>query len=503
MSFFSNLLNELTKYNINYLYVYKYVCIYHNLFLIFSISIFIMFSVIYNSKLILSLLNARFLILNCLLMLLLLNNNPSNFFIFDYLLVQDQFNLFVQNILILNLIFCIIMSYDYIFFEKITQYEYFLLLGLSLLGVLTIVQSNDLITLYLAIELQSLAFYVLASFKVHSNFSTEAGLKYFILGAFSSGILLLGSSLVYGFTGTTNFSDLQLIFYDKDIPTNIYNGLLLGIIFITIGILFKLGVAPFHMWLPDVYEGVPTSITAVFAIVPKIALFTLLLRIGINFFSINFFFWHQIFIYGALLSIVVGTFGALYQVKLKKLLAYSAISHVGFLLISFSGFNNFSLFATFFYLLVYIIISINIFTVLLSIRKNDNLLKLKKINELVVLFKSNPALTINICLIMFSIAGIPPLLGFYSKFYVFISAIKSEIYSVVLIAIVLSVIASMYYIRLIKLMFFKKFNYWIFLMEISPLNARIIAVTFFVNVMFSFYPYKFVGYIYNNVFELF
>lgn len=242
-----NLLHESTKYNITLLDTYKYFCIYHNLFLIFSISIFIMFCVIYNSKLILSLLNARFLILNCLLMLLLLNNNPSDFFIFDYLLVQDQFNIFIQNILILNFIFCIFMSYDYVFYEKITQYEYFLLLGLSLLGVLTIVQANDLITLYLAIELQSLAFYVLASFKVYSNFSTEAGLKYFILGAFSSGILLLGSSIVYGFTGTTNFTDLQLIFFNKEVPDNIYNGLLLGIIFITIGILFKLGVAPFHM----------------------------------------------------------------------------------------------------------------------------------------------------------------------------------------------------------------------------------------------------------------
>lgn len=501
MSFILDLL--LTKYNIDILYTYKYFCIYHNLFLIFSISMLIVFSVIYNAKLILSLLNARFLILNCLLMLLLLNNNPSDFFIFDYLLVQDQFNIFIQNILILNFIFCIFMSYDYIHFEKITQYEYFLLLGLSLLGVLTIVQSNDLITLYLAIELQSLAFYVLASFKVYSNFSTEAGLKYFVLGAFSSGILLLGSSLIYGFTGTTNFSDLQLIFFDKEIPSNIYNGLLLGIIFVTIGILFKLGVAPFHMWLPDVYEGVPTSITAVFAIVPKIALFTLLLRLGFNFFSGNFFYWHQIFIYGALLSIAVGTFGALYQVKIKKLLAYSAISHVGFLLISFSGFNNFSLFSTFFYLLVYIIISINIFTVLLSLRKNDNFLKIKKINELVVLFKSNYLLAINICIIMFSIAGIPPLLGFYSKFYVFVSAVKSEIYSVALIAVILSVIASMYYIRLIKLMFFKKFNYWIFLMEVSPVNARIISITFFLNVIFSFYPQKFLVYIYNNVFELF
>lgn len=247
MSSFLNILYEITNYNIDILYTYKYFCIYHNLFLIFSISILILFCVIYNSKLIMSLLNARFLILICFLMLLLLNNNPSNFFIFDYLLVQDEFNIFIQNILILNFIFCVFMSFDYIFFEKIVQYEYFLLLGLSLLGVLTIVQSNDLITLYLAIELQSLAFYVLASFKVYSNFSTEAGLKYFILGAFSSGILLLGSSLIYGFTGTTNFSDLQLLFFNEEISDNIFNGLLLGVVFVTIGILFKLGVAPFHM----------------------------------------------------------------------------------------------------------------------------------------------------------------------------------------------------------------------------------------------------------------
>lgn len=223
-------------------------------------------------------------------MLILLNNNFSDFFLFDYLLIQDKFSIFVQNILIINLMICVLISFNYIHLEYIVQYEYFLLLGLSLLGILTLTQANDLITLYLAIELQSLAFYVLAAFKIYSNFSTEAGLKYFILGAFSSGILLFGSSLVYGFTGTTNFTDLQLIFIDSQLPNNIYNGLLLGFIFVTIGILFKIGVVPFHMWLPDVYEGVPTSITAIFAIVPKIALFALLFRLGENLFPTNFFF---------------------------------------------------------------------------------------------------------------------------------------------------------------------------------------------------------------------
>lgn len=496
---FSYKINEVYKqYDVTFCY-----SIYHLLFLIFSIALLILFSVSFDSKLILNKINGYFFIFICLLILLLLNNNSADFFLFDYLLIQDKFSIFIQNILIINLIICVLMSFNYIYLESIVQYEYFLLLSLSLLGILTLTQANDLITLYLAIELQSLAFYVLASFKIYSNFSTEAGLKYFILGSFSSGILLFGSSLVYGFTGTTNFTDLQLIFVDSELPINIYNGLLLGFIFITIGILFKIGVVPFHMWLPDVYEGVPTTITAIFAIVPKIALFALLFRLGTNLFPTNFFFWHQLFIYTALLSIIVGTLAALYQVKLKKLLAYSAISHVGFLLVSFAGFNSFSIFATFFYLLVYIIISINIFTVLLSLRKYDNFLKLKKINEIVLLFKSNSLMAVNIAIIMFSIAGIPPLLGFYSKFYIFVSAIKSDLYSVALFVIMLSVIASMYYIRLIKLMFFKRFNSWIFLVDISKINALIISITLVINLIFSFYPEIFLIYLYNSIFEIF
>lgn len=221
--------------------------IYHVLFLIFSLSMLIIFCVSFNSKLILNKFNGYFFIFQCLLILLLLNNNYSNFFLFDYLLIQDEFSIFIQNILIINIILTTVISFNYLSNEFIINYEYFLLLSLSLLGILTITQSNDLITLYIAIELQSLAFYVLAAFKIYSNFSTEAGLKYFILGAFSSGLLLFGSSLIYGFTGTTNFTDLQLLFTDQTISINVYNGLLLGLIFITISILFKIGAVPFHM----------------------------------------------------------------------------------------------------------------------------------------------------------------------------------------------------------------------------------------------------------------
>ena len=466
----------------------SFLAIYPELFLIFSLSIVIAFLVIFdynfNYKFILIKLSANVLIFILLLMLILLNNNHSDFLIFDSLLINDYFSIFIRNVLIVALIGCIYISYNYIFLEKIVQYEYFILLGLSFLGMFTMVTSNDLITMYLGVELQSLAFYVLAAFKIYSNFSTEAGLKYFILGAFSSGLLLFGCTLIYGFTGTTNFIDLQALFINNDLPYNIFNGVLLGTIFITISILFKLGAAPFHMWLPDVYEGVPTTVTAIFSIVPKIAIFSLFLRLSFNIFNSNFFFWNQIIVCSSIISIIIGTLGALYQVKIKKLIAYSAISHVGFLLIGFSSLSSLSVFALFFYIIVYIFISLNIFSVLLSLRKIDNNLKLKKINEFIVLFKSNKLLSINFAIIMFSIAGIPPLIGFYSKFYIFLTAIKSNIYLVAIIAAIFSVIASMYYIRLIKLMFFRIYEYWAFLGEISKSNSLIISGTFFFNIFF-------------------
>lgn len=490
--------------NLNYIiHLNVYLGIYVEFFLMFSISLliifFVIFDYIFNYKFILSLNISYVFILVFLLLSLLLNNNVSNFFIFNYMLIEDSFSIFLCNILIINFILYIIISLDYIFLEKIINYEYFLLLGLAFLGMITMIKANDLISLYLAIELQSLVFYIISSFKVYSNFSTEASLKYFILGAFASGILLLGCSLIYGFVGTTNFADLHLLFLQTQISNNVFGGVLLGIIFVLIGILFKLGAVPFHMWLPDVYEGVPTIVTALFAIMPKVAIFGLLYRLGVNFCIYNFFFWNELFVYISLLSIIVGTLGALYQVKIKRLIAYSAISHTGFLLIGYSSLSNFSLFATYVYILIYIIISVNIFTLLLSLRKRDNFLKFKKLNEFIVLFKSNLFLAINFSIILFSIAGIPPLLGFYSKFYVFLSAVKSNLYLVVFISALFSVIASMYYIRLIKLMFFKKIKYWSFLFEVTKLNSLILSFTLILNVIFGLFPQLFLIILYNNI----
>ena len=481
-----------------------FLAVYSELFLIITLSLLIVFLVLidYNLyyKVILTSLTGKLLIVLYILLFIITNNNFSNFLIFDNLLIVDNFTTLVKNILIFCFIITIFISLNYIKLEKIDKYEYFLLVGLSSLGMFTIVSSNDLITLYLALEIQSLCFYILATIKVSNNFSTEAGLKYFILGVFSSGLFLFGSSFIYGALGTTNFTEMKLLITNFSYnPTS----LVLGIIFVIAALLFKIGAAPFHMWVPDVYEGVPTIVTTIFAILPKIAILSLWVRLQLSWGQENLFFIQEILLCAALLSICIGTLGALYQVKTKRLLAYSTISHVGFLLIGLVSLNSWSIFSLFFYLIIYIILSINVFTIILVLRKVDNNLKNKKINELAILFKSNPLLAINFCLILFSIAGIPPLAGFYSKLYIFISAIKSEIFILAIVAAIFSVIASMYYIRLIKLMFFKQFEYWTLFVELSKKESLVISITFFINVCFFFYPEIIIMSIYNTILVLF
>ncbi len=416
---------------------------------------------------------------------------------------RNAFVTFMRHIYVGCIMVCFLIIGHFASLNKMGGWECAILAAFLLLGLFILASSKNFLMVYFGSEVMTLVLFIKSVFINKDNQTSEAGLKYFILGSFSSGLLLFGCSLVYGFTGTINFHDLQLLFIDKNVPVDVFGGVFLGCIFITIGLLFKLGASPFHMWIPDVYEGVPTPITALFAIVPKIAYLTLLVRLSLVLFSNTFFFWNQIIIFSAILSIIVGTFGALYQVKIKRMLAYSAISHVGFMLIGLSSLTPYSIFATLFYLVVYLVISLNIFTLLLSLKKIDTNTEFKKINEFILLFKSNKYLAVNFCLILFSIGGIPPLVGFYSKYYVFISAIKSEIYLVAIIAAICSVIASMYYIRLIKLMLFKKSDYWTFLAEVPKTHSLIISLTLAFNVFFFCYPEIFVIYIYNIVLTLF
>lgn len=498
--YFMNFLNN--NFNISF------VGLYPELYLLFSILFLISFLVILDK-----LFKYRFLLMKLagylfifvLLETLILNNSllVSNFSIFYNSLIIDKFIVISKDILLCLLIIVVLVSFSYVSYEKIHFYELYLLLSIVIFGLFTIISANDLLVMYIGIETLSLSFYILATLKIYNNFSTEAGLKYFILGAFSSGLLLYGSSLIYGSTGSINFSDINLLFNNNFLNKNFeFDSLIIGSIFVILAIFFKLGAAPFHMWIPDVYEGAPTIVTMVFSIVPKLAIFVLFFHFNINFFYLNSFFLEELLFYVAFLSIFIGTLGALYQIKIKRLLAYSAISHMGFLLIGFSSFTNSSIFSLFFYLVVYIIISINIFTVVLVLRKHNNL-KIKKINELVVLFKSNPILAINLSLILFSIAGIPPLVGFYSKLYIFIFALKSQMYLIVILAAVLSVIGSLYYIRLVKLMFFKNFEYWVLFKNISKVESLLISITLLFNILFFCFPEVLVLNLYNVILQIF
>jgi len=382
------------------------------------------------------------------------------------------------------------MLQEYIDHNKLNSFEYYILILFAILGLLLLACSFDLISTYLAIEMQSLSFYVLATFKRNSAFSTEAGLKYFILGAFSSSLILFGSSIIYGFTGTTNFGDLFYLFNNISFNFSseslnymfeIYyyqNAIIISSIFIAVGLLFKLAAAPFHMWSPDVYEGSPTSTTAIFAIVPKIAVFVLFSRIFLNSFFSFIYWWQIIVIFCAISSIIIGSFIALKQRKIKRLIAYSAISHVGYLLIAFVPGTLIALHAVFFYLFIYMITGVSIWLIITSVElqlNNNN----KNLADFSFLINSNPILAITFAITIFSLAGVPPLAGFYAKLQIFFVSMDSSMYLLAVIGILSSIISTFYYIRIIKTLYFEKNLKWNFYKQLTQIRSLILGITFF------------------------
>jgi NADH-quinone oxidoreductase subunit N len=334
-------------------------------------------------------------------------------------------------------------------------FEFTQLVLLSTLGMLLLISSKDLISLYLSIELISLSLYILASINREGQFSTEAGIKYFLLGSVASGVLLLGSTLIYWLTGETSFIGISnYIWYEPLLEDNVKNIVSLSIasMFIVVALLFKLAAAPFHVWAPDVYEGSPTIVTSYFAIVPKIATLGLLIELIIGPFSSIFNELQPFIIVSAIFSIFIGSLGAINQSKLKRLVAYSAIAHMGFMLIGVSTGAINGIMATFIYILIYMVTSLNTFTFILSLNSPIY------ISQLAGLSRLNPTLAYTFCLTLFSMAGIPPLAGFISKYLILLSAIENNLYFVATLAIVLSVIGSFYYLRLIKWIFFKDSN---------------------------------------------
>lgn len=361
---------------------------------------------------------------------------------------MDAFGSFAKILIYLATIACLIVAPHY--FKKNDAYrgEYAVLMLFGAVGMGMMVSAVDLITLYIGIELSSLASYVLASFARNDEKSSEAGLKYFILGALASGIILYGMSLVYGFAGTTNYFEIRGAFGEQ-----FSTGALFGVVFVLAGLAFKVAAVPFHMWTPDVYEGAPTPVTAFFASAPKVAAVAMLVRIALDPFGDNPEVWQQIVIFAALASIVVGALGAIGQTSLKRLLAYSSINNVGFVLIGLAAATEAGASAVLVYLDIYVAMTIGAFVALLMLRDRDGK-QLDTFDDISGLATKKPALAWCLLAIMFSLAGIPPLFGFWGKFVVFQAAVEADMIALAAIGIAASVIGAFYYLKFIKVMFF-------------------------------------------------
>nr|QIA60631.1 NADH dehydrogenase subunit 2 [Metacalypogeia alternifolia] len=399
-------------------------------------------------------------------------------------LIIDNFTYFCQIFLLLSTASTIVMCLDYSKQESSNAFESIVLILFSTCSMLFMISAYDLIAMYSAIELQSLCFYVIAASKRDSEFSAEAGLKYFILGAFSSGILLFGCSMIYGFTGVTNFEELAKIFtgYEITLFGAQSSGIFMGILFIAVGSLFKITAVPFHMWAPDVYEGSPTIVTAFFSIAPKISILANMLRVFIySFYDPT---WQQLFFLCSIASMILGALAAMAQNKIKRLLAYSSIGHVGYLSIGFScgtieGIQSL-LIGTF----IYVLMTVNAFAMVSALRQN----RFKYIADLGALAKTNPILAITPSITMFSYAGIPPLAGFRSKFYLFFAALGCGAYLLALIGVVTSVISCFYYIRFVKIMYFDTPETWILYKPMDREKSLLLAITVFFITFFFLYP---------------
>jgi len=342
--------------------------------------------------------------------------------------------------------------------EKILNFEFWIFILLNLTSILLLLQIYDLLSTYILIEFQSLIFYILASFKRNSEFSTEAGIKYFILGALSSGLLLFGFSILYNVTGLTNFNELHYFFFNKTyiIHFEIIQVTLLSITFILIALLFKLSAAPFHIWAPDVYEGSPSAITAFFSLMPKLVIISILLKLSILVFYDFYDFWYYIFLFCVLISSLVGTFLAFQQKKWKRFIVYSSINHISFFLLFFLTVSSESLSNLCIYLFIYLIMTLGFFSFFVNFYsfKFPFSYQIRFFTDTSLLMLLNPLLAFSYIIIFFSMAGIPPLAGFFAKFFVFCTSIRLEIIILLIVLLLINAISCFYYIRLIKSMYF-------------------------------------------------
>ena len=406
----------------------------------------------------------------------------SEITIFDGLLINDPFAKFMKSLVLIGAMLTLIMGYGYRKRGELVNFEYPVLILFATLGMLLMISANNLMALYIGLELQSLSLYVIAAFDRDSRSSGEAGLKYFILGALSSGLLLYGCSLVYGFSGSTSFegiaSALNTIGADSI-------GLTIGMVFLCAGLAFKVSAVPFHMWTPDVYEGSPTPSTAFFAAAPKIAGVAIFIRVLVDPFADLVAQWQQVVIAISVASMSLGTLAAIYQTNIKRLMAYSSIANIGYALVGLAAGTSDGVQSVIIYMSIYLIMIVGTFGCILSMRVHGQMME--DINDLAGLGRTNPLLAIALTALMFSFVGIPPLAGFFGKLYVFLAAINAGLYWLAVIGLLTSVVGAFYYLRIVKLMYFdearESFD--------SPIDKELVAVIAFCSILvglFFAYP---------------
>ena len=354
----------------------------------------------------------------------------------------------MKALTIISGIFVMISSSTYLKSLNILKIEYPILILSSILGMMVMISSNDLIVFYLGLELQSLALYVLASFNRDNILSSESGLKYFVLSALSSGLLLYGCSLVYGFSGSTNFIEIA------NTSKNIEYGVIFGLVFLIVGLAFKISAVPFHMWAPDVYQGSPTSVTLFFAALPKIAALTVFIRFLFTPFINLIDQWQTIIVFISIASMIFGAIAAIGQSNLKRLIAYSSIGHMGYALAGLASGTNEGIQSSVIYISIYLVMTLAFFSCLFMMRKKN--VFYEDIQDLSGLSANHPILSISLLIILFSLAGIPPLAGFFAKFYIFMSVIEQSMYFLAIVGLLSTVLAAFYYLRLIKIIYFDK-----------------------------------------------
>ena len=372
-------------------------------------------------------------------------NSVSETSLFNESYKIDNLSNFMKIIMVASGIFVMLTSSKYLQISKINKIEYPVLVLSAILGMMVMISSNDLIVFYMGLELQSLALYVLASFNRDNLLSTESGLKYFILSALSSGLLLYGCSLVYGFAETTNFNEILIN------SSKTEYGLSFGIVFILVGLAFKISAVPFHMWAPDVYQGSPTSVTIFFAILPKIAALTVFIRFLYVPFANMSDQWQMIIIFLSIASMIFGAVAAIGQTNLKRLVAYSSIGHMGYALAGLSVGTNTGIQSSITYMTIYLVMNLAFFSCLFMLRRNE--IYYEKIEDLSGLSKNHPILAFSLLVILFSLAGIPPLAGFFAKFYIFMAVVEQSMYFLAVVGLLSTVVAAFYYLRIIKIIY--------------------------------------------------